>query len=318
MTRTSDIRALVIQAAAILLCVCNTVLLAGPALANGAGSFRDIKMAPERDRAGEARGELRAEAQELASLLNIKPLVEKLQAAKLGQPGAGSETSRPIEQARVLCLWKIFIALQEVRKVVAVINIELSNSYETYNSLTSKRFMTANMLNAVNFMQGGILGTVNKSMNLKYGQPIPATEISITTFGLGTGIPAIGLLVPSIWSRKIDSPPNTLAHIFNASFKPADANNSYLWKFINSPIPGSTLNLTRREILIRHWEDFAALYSKDVNCTKRLAAMPNAEERLTENIRILSQRINLLQDLKTHIEEFDASLYELHKAIAIN
>ena len=167
-------------------------------------------------------------------------------------------------------------------------------------------------------MQYGILGTINKSINLKYGQPKPSVEIQTTMFGIGTAIPTAGLFLPLIYKRDIDSPPNTLAYIFHSSFAPADADKSYLWKFINSPIPGSTYNLTRREILIRHWEDFAHVNTHDVNRIRRLAETPDASENLTENIRILGQRISLLQDLKTHIEEFDASLYELHNAIAID
>jgi hypothetical protein len=302
----------------VLLCVFSMSFFAAPVSASGAGSFRDIKMAAERDKAGEARGELRAEAQELAALLNIKPLVEKLRAAKASEMGASAETSRPIEQARMLCLWKIFIALQEVRKVVAVLNIEIARSFESFNSLTAKRNMTTNILNTTTFMQYGILGTIDKSMNLKYGQPVPSVEINTVMFGIGTALPTIALFAPSIFKQRIDSPPNTLAHIFNASFRPADADKSYLWKFINSPIPGSNSPLTRREILIKHWEDFANLDTKDAKGIKRLAATPSAEENLNESVRVLGARISLLEDLKTHLEEFDASLYELHNAIAIN
>jgi hypothetical protein len=315
LTRNYYIPVLFHQSWRVLLCVFSAILLASPVLANGAGSFRDIKMGPDRDKAGEARGGLRVEAEEIAVLLRIKPLVEKLRATKAS---ASAQASRPIEQARMLCLWKIFIALQEVRKVVAVINIEISRSNETFNSLTAQRNMMANVLNTATFMQYGILGTIDKSMNLKYGQPQASTEINTVMFGIGTAIPTTGLFLPSILKRKIDSPPNTLAYIFNSSFTPDDADKSYLWKFINSPIPGSPYKLTRREILIKHWEDFSHLNSQDVNRVKRLAATPAASEDLTENIRILAQRISLLQDLKTHIEEFDASLYELHNAIAID
>jgi len=315
LTRALDIRTLLDSSLLALLCAFSTIFFAVPVLASGAGSFRDIKMTPDRDRDGEARGEPRAEAEELATLLNIKPLVEKLRAAKAsGSP----EATRPIEQTRLLCMWKIFIALQEVRKVVAVLNVEIARSNESFNSLTAKRNMTTNVLNTATFMQYGILGTIDKSMNLKFGQPIPSVEINTVMFGIGTALPTIALFAPSIFKEKIDSPPNTLAHIFNASFRPADADKSYLWKFINSPIPGSNSPLTRREILIKHWEDFANLDIKDSKGMRRLAAMPSAEENLTESVRILGARIALLQDLKTHVEEFDASLYELHNAISMN
>ena len=115
--------------------LCSSTILTAPVLANGAGSFRDIKLGAERDKVAEAHGELRAEAEEVALLLKIKPFVEKLRAAKASSSSDSVQSSRPIEQARLLCLWKIFIALEEVRKVVAVINIEIAQSNESFNSL---------------------------------------------------------------------------------------------------------------------------------------------------------------------------------------
>jgi hypothetical protein len=288
-----------------------------PGLATGAGSYRDIKMAPNRDRVAESRGELRTDAQEASRILRVEPLVEKLKATKEAGITA-TQLPRPIQQARLLCLVKIFIAMEEVRKVVGVINRELSVSYTALDSLTTKRDMAMNMLNTTIFMQAGVLGCISQGVNFKYGQPITSKTVATVNFSNITGLSAVGLLVPSIWSRRIDSPPNFLAHIFNESYRPGDAEKSYLWRFMSSPIPGSTDGLTRREVLIKHWEDFAALDSKQERQVKRLAAMPAGEERLSESIRILSQRITLLHDLKTHLEEFDGSLFELHNAITMN
>ena len=288
-----------------------------PGLATGAGSYRDIKMAPNRDRVAESRGELRTDAQEASRILRVEPLVEKLKATKEAGITA-TQLPRPIQQARLLCLVKIFIAMEEVRKVVGVINRELSVSYTALDSLTTKRDMAMNMLNTTIFMQAGVLGCISQGVNFKYGQPITSKTVATVNFSNITGLSAVGLLVPSIWSRRIDSPPNFLAHIFNESYRPGDAEKSYLWRFMSSPISGSTDGLTRREVLIKHWEDFAALDSKQERQVKRLAAMPAGEERLSESIRILSQRITLLHDLKTHLEEFDGSLFELHNAITMN
>lgn len=78
------------------------------------------------------------------------------------------------------------------------------------------------------------------------------------------------------------------------------------------------LALTRRQILIKHWEAFEKLNSKDERRLKKLAAAPSYSERLNESIRIVSQRMDLLHGLRTHIEEFDTELYELHQAITLD
>ena len=282
-------------------------------------SYRDIKITPNRDMAGESRGELRADAAEVAELLKIQSLVSTLR--KSQKVGAGSEhLSRPMQQARMLCLLKIFIASQEVRKVVATINFDLSRSNEELDQLTSRRNMTANMINTFNFMQGGTLGIIKQSCSFP-GTTVPTAarqEIAMTSFGTGTGLAMVNLMLPSLWSRKVDTPPNILAHVFNANYSPADADQSYLWKYMSMPIPGSNLAFSRREILLKHWKDFAGLNSNDKRRERKLAATPAGSEQLRENIRLVSQRMDLLHDMKAHFEEFDAALYELHKAISFD
>lgn len=312
-----DVRAVLVAA---VLALGMTLIVSGAASADDAASFRDIKLTPERKLSSEQAGHLRADAQEIADLLKIAPLVERLRA----QQQAGSSRlppTRAFQNARLLCLWKIFIASQEVRKVVATINYDLSRSNQALDSLTSKRDMTINMLNTFNFMQSGILGTIKQGGGFEgRHQILPAArqEIGMTFFGTGTGLAAINLLIPPLWSRKIETTPNILVHVFDPSYRPADAEQSYLWKFMNSPIPGSNLALTRRQILIRHWEAFAGLKSKDERRLKKLAAAPSDSERFNESIRIISQRMDLLHDLRTHIEEFDTALYELHQAVTLD
>ncbi|MBY0357892.1 MAG: hypothetical protein K2W82_07810 [Candidatus Obscuribacterales bacterium] len=280
--------------------------------------FRDIKIIPDRNLEAEAQGQLRADANELAELLKIKPYVESLRQYKAAGKAKTTQLPKAMQHARLLCLWKIFIASQEVRKVVAMINYDLSTTRVNLDSLTNKKNMTANMINNANFLQGGVMGTIKQSLNL-HGLHIPAQEVGITTFGTGILLAGSNLFVPSLWSRKINCAPNMLSHIFNQDFKPADASLSYLWKFMNSPVPGSESKLTRREILVRHWQDFEGININNRMHCAQLAAHPlSPEQCLKENICIISQRMDLLEDLKCHMEEFEASLYELHESIAVN
>lgn len=306
---------------ALFFCLLSLLSHASPAIASTKSNpeFLDIKMTPDRDLASEERGELRAEANELAELLKIKPFVEELRRQKSLGNAKTTQLPKALQHARMLCLWKIFIASQEVRKVVAMINYDLSTTRVNLDSLTTKRDMTINMINTANFMQGGVLGTIKQSLNL-HGLHIPAQEIGITTFGTGTVLATTNLFVPYLWTRKIDERPNLLGHIFDANFQPTDAKVSYLWKFMNSPIPGSKFKqLTRREILLKHWKDFEKINIDNERKAKQLSALPpDSGAQMRESIRIISQRMDLLEDLKSHLEEFDASLYELHQSISVN
>lgn len=310
-------RSLGLRIVIIVLVAYSMILDSAFAATENVSAFRDIKMAPDRDTEAEARGQMRTDAQEVAHLLKIEPLVEKLRLAKQEQ-GSDGQMSHTVQYARLLCLWKIFIAMEEVRKVVSVINFELSHSYQTLDALTTKRNMTINMLNTFNFMQGGILGVVSKSISFKGGNPNDGKKVSEVGFSIGTVLPPISLFLPSIFHSDINSAPNTLAHIFNKSYRPSDFNHSYLWRFMDSPIPGSSDTLKRREILIKHWEALSGLNAKNENNMNRLAAFNSGDKNMTEDIRIVAQRIDLLQDLKTHLEEFDGSLFELHEVIKVN
>jgi len=313
-------RSSVVKVAIILVGMLTLYPLGNSTEASPAKSFRDIALTPERDEAKEAQGELRADARELAEVLRIKPLIIMIEKSRRAGAEDATQLPRAVQNARIICLWRLFIASEEVRKVVQAINYDLATSYTALDTLVVKRNMTMNLINTANFLQGGTMGTVKQSLSYPGGfiTHVAAQEVGMTTFGLGTALAASTLFVPSFWSRKIDATPNTLAHIFNVSYRPNDADRSYLWRFMNSPIPGSSLNLTRREILLRHWQDLGLIQPGQAKSLARLSALPAQSESMTENIRIIMQRIALLNDLKTHFEEFDGSLFELHKAISID
>lgn len=300
--------------------LCSAFLFASGAWADEQKPFRDIKMAPDRDLASEARGELRIDAREVADLLEIAPMVERLRALQKS-PASDTHRSRAVQTMRLLCLWKIFIAAEEVRKVVAQIDYDLAVSNQGLDELSARKNSITNNINSVNFMQGGILGIIKNCISLpgRYNNPHIAQEIAIVNFSNGIALSMTNMfIVPRLINRKVDAKANMLAHIFSPTYRPADAQQSYLWKFFNAPIPRSQNGLTRREILIKHWEAFDGLRSSDEKNLTLLSALNPSEKVLHENMRVVNQRIDLLQDMKTHIEEFDASLFELHKAITLD
>jgi len=291
------------------------------ALTNTAGAraeegknFRDIRMTPPRDVQAELHGALRIEAQEAAEILKITPLVEQIRAAKERGVTDPDTMGRPLQQARLLCLWKIWQAQQEIRRGIGMIDFDLSESNTNLDSLTIKRQQVINMITTLNFMQGGTLGTIKQSMGLQHDIPQPTRqEIAMTSFGTGTAMALTTLLIPGFFCRKIDEPRNTLSHILDPSYAPPDAANSFLWQFLDTQLPGT--GLTRRQVLVNHWRDFAGLNIADPVGLRKMGATPESEERLSENIRTLQLRMTILHDLKTHVEEFDGCLYELHHAI---
>jgi hypothetical protein len=282
-------------------------------------SYRDIKITPEilvTSAAPSADGIMRADAEEIADLLHVRSLATTIRSAKASNV---SPLPRSVQQARLLCLYKIMIASEEVRKTVAIIDFEIAITNSNLGALVAKRNGFSNSVNIANFMQGGTLGTIKQSLGFPGGAPMPPRqEIAMVSFGTSIALSLVNLLSSGAWHRPMDSKPNSLAFIFEGARQPSDANQSYLWKFLNLKIPGSNYNMTRRELLVKHFEAISGVNASDDITVKRVTSVPSPDKQLNESIRILGQRIDLLHDLKSHVEEFDGSLYEFHHAIEIN
>lgn len=301
-----------------LLLLSLSLILVNPVSAEArTGLFTDIKMTADFAPDAGKHGDLRPDAAEISELLEITPYVEQLRQHRINNPADTCDLPKPLLTAKVLCLWKILMASEEVRKFSAKIDLDLATSNVALDALVAKRDATSNAINNANFAQGGLLGITKQSLFLhKYfaTSNIPL----IVSASIGTTLSVANMFAPNMYRAKIENNPNMLAHFFDADYKPSDASQSHLYKFFHSAIPGGKYQLTRREILVRHWHDFAGLKPDDPLLIRKLSSAPVAGEDLNEDIKLLSLRVALLHDLKTHVEEVDGCLYELHKAIRSN
>lgn len=282
------------------------------ALAKGRSEFVDIKLTPDVTPSQVPAGAIRADAKEVAQLLEIEDYVVQIQEAKR----TGAPMTRDLTNKKMICLWRIMTAAEEVRKMSGRIDRELSFTNIALDELISRRNGVSNALNTLNFAQGGTTGILKQSFVLNHWFNTSQLFLLVGA-GVGTTLAGINLVHPYLWSRRVENNPNILAHFLDPKYQASDANVSYLWKFFNSSVPGSSNNLTRRQVVIKHWEAYTGLNTADENNWRKLAAHPkNTDELIRENIKVLFQRVDLLHDLQTHIEEIDGSLFELHKVIS--
>ncbi len=294
---------------AILLCL---FVSGHPAIASPRSEFVDIKLTPDVIPSQVPAGTLRADAKEVAQLLEIEEYVQQLQEAKR----TCAPMTRDLTNKKLICLWRIMTTASEVRKISGRIDRELSFTNIALDDLIGRKNGVSNALNTLNFAQGGTTGIIKQSFVLNHWFNTSQLFLLVGA-GVGTTLAGINLVHPYLWSRRVENNPNILAHFLDPKYKPEDAEVSYLWKFFNSTNPGSTNNLTRREVVIKHWEAYTGLNAEDENKWRKLAAHPkNSDELIRESIKVLFQRVDLLHDLQTHVEEIDGSLFELHKAIS--
>lgn len=274
--------------------------------------YVDIQITPARNLVAEANNELRADAAEMADLLNIRPVVEMLRTAQRSGKDM-SESPKALQSARLMCLWRMFVASEEVRKVVAQINFDIAVNNVHLETLNNRKRLANNLINTFNFTQNGVLGIVKNSLAIAAVYPIFRQEIAMTSFGMSGCLPVINMYAPNLIYRKTTDGANMLSHVTDPGYRPESANQSYLWKYFNSPIPGKNPKEPRREVILKHWEALKGLSATNEK-QRDLMAGSNEKTRL-EGIKIVSQRIEILHDFKTHVEEFDGALFELHQAV---
>ena len=256
--------------------------------------------------------ELRTDAAEMADLLNIRPVVEMLRTAQRSGKDM-SASPKALQSARLMCLWRMFSASEEVRKVVAQINFDIAVNNVHLETLNNRKRVTNNLINTFNFTQNGVLGIVKNSLAIAALYPIFRQEIAMTSFGMSGCLPVLNLYAPKLIYRKTTDGANMLSHVTDPGFRPEYANQSYLWKYFSSPIPGTNSKEPRREVILKHWE---ALKGLSATNEKQRDLMDGSNEKTRlEGLKTVSQRIEILHDFKTHVEEFDGALFELHQAV---
>ncbi len=289
----------------------------GSQLVFGAESFVDIKLTPDSHGHAEENGELRSDALETAEILRIVPYVQQIRLARQSAADQPGTMSRATLYAKYLCLLRILAAREEVRKFVVALKRDLATSYVALDTLTTRNDVAQDVNNSLNFMQFGIIGIVKQSLLIEKKFAVPPYLLT-TANAVGTGSAALNLAIPSLCGKKVTEPRNTFADFLDLNYNPPDANRSCLWRFLNSPIPGGDKTLTRRQILLKHFTAFQGLNLNNKRYLKKLTASPRNCEILLEHANVVAHRISLLFDLRSHVEEFDLSLYELHKSIISN
>jgi hypothetical protein len=276
------------------------------------GEFKDIRITA--DKTGHA-GELNTDAREVAQLLGVMKFAEDLHTARQTQ-ASGTPIPRRFLKEKVICLSQIELALEEVRKFVATINQDLATSNSSLDGLSDRKNQATALINNVNFTQAGILGDVKQGLRLD-AAPYSATQsIGTTFFGNLALLGVSAVIVPSSFRTPVQECPTILTFVLDPNYTPPVSDQGYLWKYFNAPIPGAKNSLTRRQILMRHWEDWLELNPKDLKLINQLKAQHPESKKLFEKSFGLQRQILLLRDLRAHVEEFDNALYALHQSIS--
>ncbi len=199
-------------------------------------------------------------------------------------------------------------AMLSVQSAVGKINSELNYSFDVVLAeLNSRRNKVSQRVTQANFINKGTLNAIGGFLDLKTYTKA-ADEVFICANGTGMAISTFALHASRGEKRTIDIPENSLAEFFGLQTDTTQKLPSLVRQFLNAK--GESSGKTNKEQLLEIWKrnHVSSLNPENAANQKRLAGFASSR---FDTIKIVTDRIALLQSLRVKISSFNNYLAEL-------
>lgn len=242
---------------------------------------------------------------EMAKLLHLQSDVLLLQ--KLN---GSSESSIEKRELQLKFLEKVLFASFEAKAVIARIKEEMNYSYDVVLAqLLESRRKKLQLTYDVNFVQAGTFGSIASLLYLQGKTKKGNLMFVIGPSSIGLSLTTLGLFLLRGGSMVSDRPPNSLAAFFKLDIPRQYYLSPFICNFLDSICPHSKEGLTHREELKRIWK---VRKVTTVNLEKnKIKKMISNFGFTKDNIKIVSNRITLLDSLRIQIQLVHEQLYDL-------
>lgn len=247
-------------------------------------------------------------AADAVKLMKIEPLT--LELIHLNKTDPNNPRRRRLE----LCfLESVMLAGLDVRVACNKIDEELNYAHDVALSEMLRRRGKELQLNfEANFIHNGIFGGIAGLLYLKRYTKA-GNEMFVISSGIGTVLSTLALLQMHGGWRKRDTPPNSLAALYNLETQSEYQFSPLVSSYLNSQDPLDSKIRTRRDELYDLWKKHkaATMNMKVKKNQEKVAAMPTIPR---DTIRILRNRIALLTGLKAMLGRFDPEIFAALKS----
>lgn len=246
-------------------------------------------------------------AADAITLMKIEPIV--LELIELNKTNVDIPRRRRLEASLIE---SVMLASLDNRVACNKIDEELNYAYDVALSDLLRRRGKGLQLNfEVNFIHNGVFGGIAGLLYLKKYTKA-GNEMFVVSAGIGVLLSTLALLQMHGGWRKRDTPPNSLASLYNLETQSEYQFSPQVSAYLNSPDPLSAKVQSRRDELYELWKKHraATMNMKDRKNQEKVAAMPSIQR---DTIRILRNRVALLQGLKAMLGRFDPELSEVLK-----
>jgi hypothetical protein len=197
--------------------------------------------------------DLALSAEQTAQATGMSPLFDHIRALSSELSSNSSPEKRwELYFLRQQALMEVTAASMQVDATTGQIDVEIAETRELQNYLTTRRDVQVGRLNLVSIAIGGTAGTASSALGLTTHN----TASSVTGIVAGSAtamLSLIGLRANQGAKQELEVKSNMLSEIFD---RPANERNVYskvVAGFMNSPVPGNPDGVTRQQLLVRGW-----------------------------------------------------------------
>ena len=276
------------------------LMVAAACLSAGASAQQPPKVTPDMD--------LPLSAEQTARAIGLLPLFDRIRA--LSSESSSERLELFLQRQRALM--EVTSASMEVDATTGQIDVEIAETRELQNYLTTHRDSQVGRLNLVSIAIGGTAGTASSALGLT----THATAASVTGIVAGSATAVLSLIGLRVSSggpkRELEVQSNMLSELFD---RPANERNVYskvVATFMNSPVPNNPSGLTRQQLLIRGWVQVGRIPEPE---------SPKGQEKIVQITSMpgekIKQTISDLDDRQAMLYDFRARLTHMKRDLAI-
>ena len=254
-------------------------------------------------------------AEQTARATGMLPLFDRIRDLS-SRSESPSENRMELFLQRQQALMEVTAASLDVDATTGQIDVEIAETRELQNYLTTHRDSRVGRLNVVSIAIGGTAGTASSALGLT----THATAASVTGIVAGSATAVLSLIALKVSQgpkRELEVKSNMLSELFD---RPANERNVYskvVETFMNSQVPDNPDGLTRQQMLIRGWVQVGRIpdpsTAKGHEKILQVTSVPG--EKIQQTISDLDDRQAMLYDFRARLTHMKRDLAILLRSI---
>ena len=265
---------------------------------------------------GPGRKELPPGAEEVAGLIGVLPLLERLDRLPENERrAAGGPMSLEALTVRQQIIEAMIATSLEVDGVIAEIDGEIAQAREVRSYLESRRDHRIGVNTIANLVTGGGVGVFGQLLQIKNNTA--GNIVGAVAGGASSLLTVLALRQQQGGRQSLGIAPNMLAKLFDRKPEFHSDYPEVVWRYLNSSPPAEQGTESRRERLIREWTQLGRIGP---------AGTPKAQSRIDlltssvstqrgQSIDVLADREMMLADVRAGLSLMKRDLGRLATAL---